>query len=86
MNVTILAGLVGAVVAATAVGAQEGAGPGVPAVNKAFTVEDCGTPIEVLRLYCSTLYKHPETGKLHLLLEFGNNNGYRIGEQESEDV
>jgi len=58
----------------------------VPAVNKDFTIVDCGTPIQVLKLYAGTLYKHPETGKLHLLLEFGNNNGYRIGEQEWEDV
>lgn len=60
--------------------------PLVPAVNEDFTVVDCGTPIRVLKLYAGTLYKHPETAKLHLLLEFGNNNGYRIGEQEWEDV
>jgi len=58
----------------------------VPAVNKEFTVADCGTPVEVLRLYASTVYKHPETGQLHLLLEYGNNNGYGIGEQEWEDA
>jgi len=59
---------------------------GVPAVNRQFTVVDCGTPIEVLRLYASTVYKHPDTGKLHLLLEYGNNNGYAIGEKEWEDT
>lgn len=58
----------------------------VPEVNKEFTVVDCGTPIEVLRLYASTVYKHPDTGQLHLLLEYGNNNGYGIGEQEWEDT
>ncbi len=34
----------------------------------------------------STLYKHPDTGKLHLFCEFGNNNGYSIGEEEWEDL
>jgi hypothetical protein len=58
----------------------------VPEVNQEFTIIDCGTPIEVLRLYASTVYKHPETGRLHLLLEYGNNNGYGIGEQEWEDT
>jgi len=55
-------------------------------VNKEFTIEDCGTPVEVLRLYASTLYKHPDTGRLHLLLEYGNNNGYGIGEQGADDT
>jgi hypothetical protein len=55
-------------------------------VNKQFTIEDCGTPIEVLRLVAATIYKHPETGALHLFLEYGNNNGYGIGEQEWEDT
>ncbi len=59
---------------------------GVPAVNKEFTIVDCGTPIEVLRLYASTVYRHPDTDQLHLLLEYGNNNGYGIGEQEWEDT
>jgi hypothetical protein len=59
---------------------------GVRAVNKEFAIVDCGAPIEVLRLYASTVYRHPESGQLHLLLEYGNNNGYAIGEQEWEDT
>ena len=62
------------------------AAPGIPAVNKDFTIIDCGTPVSVLRLYASTIYKHPGSGQLHLLLEYGNNNGYGIGEQEWEDT
>jgi len=58
----------------------------VAPVNKSFTIEDCGTPLEVLRLVASTLYRHPDTGKLHLFLEYGNNNGYGIGEKEWEDT
>ena len=49
-------------------------------VNKACTVVDCGTPLRELKLQASTLYKHPTTGKLHLFLEYGANNGYGIGE------
>ena len=55
-------------------------------VNRGFRIEDCGTPIEVLRLVASTVYRHPDSGKLHLFLEYGNNNGYGIGEQEWEDT
>ncbi|HUT34952.1 MAG TPA: hypothetical protein VNE39_15790 [Planctomycetota bacterium] len=69
--------------AGVALGAE---GPPVPAVNKDFTIEDCGTPVQVMRLVASTLYKHPGTGRLHLFLEYGNNNGYGIGEQEWEDT
>ncbi|MBM4046351.1 MAG: hypothetical protein FJ279_14675 [Planctomycetes bacterium] len=56
------------------------------AVNKNFAIEDCGTPTRVSRLLASTLYKHPDTGRLHLFLEYGSNNGYGIGEQEWEDT
>ncbi|MBM4043158.1 MAG: hypothetical protein FJ290_32115 [Planctomycetes bacterium] len=73
-----------ALLLALAAGAALGAN--VPAVNKEFTIEDCGTPVAVMRLVASTLYKHPDTGKLHLFLEYGNNNGYGIGEQEWEDT
>ena len=45
------------------------AGTTLPSVISDFTIEDCGTPIEVLRLVASTIYKHPTTGKLHLLLD-----------------
>jgi len=55
-------------------------------VNPNFTVEDCGTPLKALRLIASTLYKHPDTGRLHLFCEFGTNNGYGIGEEEWEDL
>jgi hypothetical protein len=55
-------------------------------VNPNFAVEDCGTPLKALRLMASTLYKHPDTGKLHLFCEYGNNNGYSIGEEEWEDL
>jgi len=58
----------------------------VPAVNRDFTIHDCGTPVAVMRLVASTLYKHPDTGKTHLFLEYGNNNGYGIGEEEWEDT
>jgi hypothetical protein len=54
-------------------------------VRPDFTVEDCGTPLKALRLIASTLYKHPDTGKMHLFCEYGNNNGYGIGEEEWED-
>lgn len=72
--------LAAAACCAVALGQQ----PGLK-VNKDFTIEDCGTPIKVLRLIASTVYKHPDTGKLHLFIEYGNNNGYGIGEQEWED-
>jgi hypothetical protein len=55
-------------------------------VNPNFTIEDAGTPLKALRLIRSTLYKHPDIGKTHLLCEFGNNNGYGIGEDEWEDL
>ena len=61
-------------------------GAQVRPVNREFQVEDCGTPIEVLRLVASTVYRHPDSGELHLFLEYGNNNGYGIGEQEWEDT
>ena len=82
---TTLLGILGVVLVFQAPTDAQAEG-GVPAVNKKFTVVDCGTPIEVLRLYASTVYKHPETGQFHLLLEYGNNNGYAIGEQEWEDT
>jgi len=74
---------VGAFAAATALGADA---PQVPALNKDFSIEDCGTPVQVMRLVASTVYRHPDTGKLHLFLEYGSNNGYGIGEQEWEDT
>ena len=49
-------------------------------VNPACLVQDCGTPLRELKLQASTLYKHPDTGKLHLFLEYGASNGYGIGE------
>jgi len=58
----------------------------VRSVNHNFTVQDCGTPLKVLRLIASTCYRHPETGKIHLFLEYGTNNGYGIGAHEWEDV
>ena len=69
-----------ALMAASALGAD------APAVNKEFSIIDCGTPIELLKLYASTVYRHPDTRKLHLFLEYGNNNGYGIGEEEWEDT
>lgn len=55
-------------------------------LNKDFTIENCGTPLKVLRLLGSILYKHPDTGDFHLFMEYGNNNGYRIGEQEWDNT
>jgi len=52
----------------------------VTRVNPNFVVQDCGTPLRELKLQASTLYKHPDTGKIHLFLEYGANNGYGIGE------
>jgi len=52
----------------------------VPVVNKQFTVVECGTPIKVLRLYASTVYRYPESEDFHFLLEYGNNTGYGSGE------
>ena len=77
-------GLLFAVRVALPVAAQVDAG--VLPVNRDFTISDCGTPIQVLRLVASTVYRYPDTGQLHLFLEYGNNNGYGIGEQEWEDT
>lgn len=55
-------------------------------VNASFTVQDCGTPLKVLRLIAATCYRHPDTGKTHLFLEYGTNNGYGIGSHEWEDT
>ena len=78
--ICIVAGCAGLTPATPLVGAP------VRPVNRDFPIEDCGTPIAVLRLVASTVYRHPDSGRLHLFLEYGNNNGYGIGEQEWEDT
>lgn len=59
---------------------------GPPDINKNFTIEDSGLPLEALRVVFSTLYKHPDTGNLHLFMQYGNNNGYGMGENEWDDT
>lgn len=72
---------------AVSIAAQSARLPAAPLkVNPNFAIENAGTPLAALRLMASTLYKHPDTGKLHLFSEFGNSNGYGIGEEEWEDT
>jgi len=63
-----------------------GGAQAVRKVNHDFAIEDCGTPVKVLRLLGTTIYRHPETAKLHLFLEYGTNNGYGLGAQEWDDT
>jgi len=46
-------------------------------VNKDFTVEDCGTPVKRRKLASSTLYRHPETGRLHLFMDYLASSGLK---------
>lgn len=57
----------------------------VQPVNRDFHVIDCGTPVKLLKLAAATAYRHPETGRIHLLTDFSNNNGYGIGEEDAPD-
>lgn len=52
----------------------------VTPVNADNRLVDCGTPLSELKLQASTIYKHPDSGNLHMFLEYGANNGYGIGE------